>query len=98
MAINSVSYGPTFLNQSMLNLSNQLTILQSQLTTGKKSTSYSGMRVNEGFAIAALLKLSIISAFTVNMGIDNTHINIAHTELQVLVAIVHTTDTTSSSS
>jgi hypothetical protein len=56
MAINSVSYGPTFLNQSLLNLNNQLTTLQSQLTTGKKSTSYAGMGVNEGFAIASFMK------------------------------------------
>ena len=76
MAINSVSYGPAFLNQSMLNLNNQLTILQSQLTTGKKSTSYAGMGVNEGFAIAARSQLANISAFTDTMGNINTNINV----------------------
>src|SRR5437773_11855259 len=87
MAINSVSYGPTFLNQSMLNLSNQLTILTSQLTTGKKSTSYAGMGVNEGFAIAARSQLANISAFSDTMSNINVSINIANTALQSLVDI-----------
>src|SRR6266581_3630795 len=82
MAINSISYGSTFLNQSMLNLNNQLTILQSQLTTGKKSTSYAGMGVNEGFAIAARSQLSHLSAFTDTMTNVKTTINVANTALQ----------------
>jgi flagellar hook-associated protein 3 FlgL len=98
MAINSVSYGPTFLNQSMLNLNNQLTILQSQLTTGKKSTSYAGMGVNEGFAIAARSQLADISAFTDTIGNINTSINIANTALQGMVDIGTTVENSANSS
>src|SRR5712672_3624445 len=98
MAINSVSYGPTFLNQSMLNLNNQLTILQSQLTTGKKSTSYAGMGVNEGFAIAARSQLADISAFTDTIGNINTVINIANTALQGMVDIGTTVENSANSS
>src|SRR5712671_7079105 len=98
MAINSVSYGPTFLNQSMLNLNNQLTILQSQLTTGKKSTSYAGMGVNEGFAIAARSQLADISAFTDTIGNINTSINIASTGLQGMVDIGTTVENSANSS
>src|SRR5258707_6469814 len=98
MAINSVSYGPTFLNQSMLNLNNQLTILQSQLTTGKKSTSFAGMGVNEGFAIAARSQLANISAFTDTMGNINTSINIADTALQGMVDIGTTVENSANSS
>src|SRR5712671_2487168 len=94
MAINSVSYGPAFLNQSMLNLSNQLTLLQSQLTTGKKSTSYAGMGVNEGFAIAARSQLANISAFTDMMG----NINITTTALQGMVDIGTTVKNSANSS
>jgi hypothetical protein len=90
MAINSVGFGPTFLNQSLLNLNNQLTILQSQLTTGKKSTSYAGMGVNEGFAIAARSQLANISAFTDTMTNINTNINVANTALQSIVGIGRT--------
>ncbi len=98
MAINSVSYGPTFLNQSMLNLNNQLTILQPQLTTGKKSTSYAGMGVNEGFAIAARSQLANISAFTDTMGNINTSINLANTALQGMIAIGGTVQNSANSS
>jgi len=85
MAINSVSYGSTILNQSFLNLHDQLTTLQSQLTTGKKSTSYAGMGVNEGFAIAARSQLANISAFSDTMSNINTNIGVANTVLQSMV-------------
>lgn len=87
MAINSVSFGPTFLNQSLLNLNNQLSTLQSQLTTGKKSISYAGMGVNEGFAIAARSQLANISAFSDTMSNITTNIGVANTGLQSMVSI-----------
>src|ERR1700716_2103684 len=87
MAINSVGYGTSVLNQSVLDLKNQLTLLQSQLTTGTKSTSYAGMGVNEGFAIAARSQLANISAFTDTMSNINTNINIGNTALQGMVDI-----------
>src|SRR3982075_1083829 len=98
MAINSVGFGPTFLNQSLLNLHNQLATLQSQLTTGKKSTSYAGMGVNEGFAIAARSQLANISAFTDTMSNINTDINIANTALQGMVDIGTTVENSANSS
>jgi len=87
MAINSVGFGPTYLNQSLLNLNNQLSTLQSQLTTGKKSTSYAGMGVNEGFAIAARSQLANISAFSDTMSNITTNIGVANTGLQSMVNI-----------
>lgn len=64
MAINGVSYGSSLLGQSVLNLKSQLDELQTQLASGKKSTVYSGMGVNEGFAIFARAQLSNLSAFS----------------------------------
>ncbi|SHH61846.1 hypothetical protein [Bradyrhizobium erythrophlei] len=88
MAINGITYGTSsVLNQSVLSLKNQMTALQSQLTTGEKSTTYAGMGVNEGFAIAARSQLSNISAFTDTMSNINTDIGIANTGLQSLVDI-----------
>ena len=87
MAINSVGFGTSILNQSVLNIKDQLTQLQSQLTTGKKSTSYAGMGANEGFAIAARSQLSAISAFTDTMSNINTNIGVANTGLQSMVDI-----------
>src|ERR1700688_1087246 len=98
MAINSVSYGPTYLNQSLLNLNSQLTTLQSQLTTGKKSTSYAGMGVNEGFAIAARSQLASISAFSDTMSNINTNIGVANTALQAMVDIGTTVKNSANSS
>jgi flagellar hook-associated protein 3 FlgL len=87
MAINNVTFGPTILNQSLVTLKDQLTSLQSQLTTGKKSTSYAGMGVNEGFAIAARSQLADISAFSDTMSNINTDIGVANTGLQSMVDI-----------
>ena len=53
MAINSIGFNDSLFGQAVLNLNNQLTNLSTQLATGEKSTTYSGMGVNEGFAIAA---------------------------------------------
>src|ERR1700676_2447060 len=88
MAINGITYGTSsVLNQSVTNLKNQLTTLQSQLTTGEKSTTYAGMGVNEGFAIAARSQLANISAFTDTMTNINTNIGVANTALQAMVDI-----------
>src|SRR6202051_2130978 len=88
MAINGITYGTSsVLNQSVLSLKNQMTALQAQLTTGEKSTTYAGMGVNEGFAIAARSQLSNISAFTDTLTNINTDIGIANTGLQSLVDI-----------
>jgi flagellar hook-associated protein 3 FlgL len=87
MAINGVSYNSTLLNQSMLNLRNQLTTLTTQLTTGKKSTSYAGMGVNEGFAIASRSQLANISAFADTMSNIKVSISLANTALQAMVDI-----------
>src|SRR5450756_145194 len=88
MAVNGVTYGTSsILNQTVLNLKNQMTVLQSQLTSGEKSTTYAGMGVNEGFAIAARSQLANISAFTDTMTNLNTDIGIANTALQSMVDI-----------
>jgi flagellar hook-associated protein 3 FlgL len=98
MAINSVGYGTSVLSQSVLNLKNQLTTLQSQLTSGTKSTTYAGMGVNEGFAIAARAQLANISAFTDTMTNITTNISAANTVLQSLVDIGSTVQNSANSS
>ena len=82
MAINGISYGSTILGQSVLDLKSQLDQLQTELASGKKSTVYSGMGVNEGFAIFARAQLSNLSAFTTTMTNINTTIDTANTALQ----------------
>jgi flagellar hook-associated protein 3 FlgL len=82
MAINGVGNSNFLLGQSVLDLKSQLDTLQTQLATGKKSTDYSGMGVNEGFAIFARAQLSNLSAFTTTMTNINTTIDTANTALQ----------------
>lgn len=90
MSINSISYTNSLFGQAVQNLNNQLTNLSTQLATGEKSTTYSGMGTNEGFAIAARSQLSNISAFTSTITNVNTSINAANTALQTLSSIAGT--------
>src|SRR3978361_1511879 len=64
-----------------------MTTLQSQLTTGTKSTTYAGMGTNEGFAVAARAQLANISAFGDTMTNIKTTIGVANTALQALLDI-----------
>src|SRR6202051_2932379 len=87
MSINSVGFGGALFGQAVQNLNTQLTSLSTQLATGEKSTTYSGMGTNEGFAIAARSQLSQITAFTDTITNVNTTINAANTALQSLTSI-----------
>ena len=90
MAINSISYSGSLFGQAVLNLNNQLTNLSTQLATGEKSTTYSGMGLNEGFAVAARSQLSNISAYGDTITNVNTIIGAANTALQSLSDIATT--------
>jgi flagellar hook-associated protein 3 FlgL len=84
MSINSIGFNNSLFGQAVQNLNNQLTNLSTQLATGEKSTTYSGMGLSEGFAIAARSQLSNISAFTTTITNVNTSISAANTALQSL--------------
>ena len=90
MSINSIGFNNSLFGQAVQNLNNQLTNLSTQLATGEKSTTYSGMGINEGFAIAARSQLSNISAFTTTITNVNTSIQAANTALQSLSSIATT--------
>jgi flagellar hook-associated protein 3 FlgL len=88
MAINPIiGPGGSLFGQAVQNLNNQLTTLSTQLATGEKSTTYSGIGPGEGFAIAARSQLSSISAFTDTITNVNTIIGAANTALQSLSKI-----------
>src|ERR1700722_19845649 len=99
MAISSVGagYGSTILAQSIQNIKNQFTDLQSQLATGEKSTTYSGMGNNEGFAIAARAQMSNITAFTNTMTNVTTNIDAANTALQAITQMATQTQSATNS-
>jgi len=79
--INSVGNTNILLGQSILSLKSQLDTLQTQLATGRKSTVYSGMGINEGFAIFARSQLSNLDAFSTTMTNINTTIATTNTAL-----------------
>ena len=88
MTINTIiGPGGSLFGQAVQNLNNQLTTLSTQLATGEKSTTYSGVGVGEGFAIAARSQLAAISAFTDTITNVNTTIDAANTALQSLSKI-----------
>src|SRR5271154_3063734 len=90
MAINSIGFNNSLFGQAVQNLNTQLTNLSTQLATGEKSTTYSGMGSNEEFAIAARSQLSNISAFTNTITNVNTNIDAANTALQSFSNIITT--------
>jgi flagellar hook-associated protein 3 FlgL len=79
--------GGSLFGQAVQNINTQLTNLSTELATGKNSTTYSGMGVNEGFAIAARSQLSDISSFTNTITNVNTIIDSANTALQSFTTI-----------
>jgi hypothetical protein len=82
MSINSIGYATSPLGQAITSLNNQMTSLSQQLATGEKSTTYAGMGINEGFAIAARAQLANISAYTDTISNVSTSINSANNALQ----------------
>jgi flagellar hook-associated protein 3 FlgL len=84
MSINSIGFNNSLFSQAVQNLNNQLTNLSTELATGQKSTTYSGMGSGEDFAIAARSQLSNISAFGTTITNVNTSIQAANTALQSL--------------
>src|SRR5215469_6800805 len=98
MSISSINYANSLLGLSVQNLSNQLSNLSTELSTGLKSTNYAGMGTSEGFAIAARSQLANISAFSTTMTNVNTDINAANTALQSFSTTVGQVQSNASSS
>ena len=87
MSINSIGYTNTPLSQAITTLTSQMTTLSAQLASGEKSTTYAGMGVNEGFAIAARSQLASISAFSDTMTNVGTQISASNNALQSLSSL-----------
>jgi flagellar hook-associated protein 3 FlgL len=98
MAINGIGYSGSLFGLAVQNLNSQLTDLSTQLATGKKSSTYSGMGVDEGFSIAARSQLASITAFTDTMTNVTTTINVANTALQSLSNIAGQVQSSAASS
>jgi hypothetical protein len=87
MSVSSINYASSLLGQSVRNINDQLTDLSTQLSTGVKSTTYAGMGVNEGFAVAARAQLANIGAFTDTMTNLTNVIDATNTALTSFTAL-----------
>jgi flagellar hook-associated protein 3 FlgL len=97
MAINSMSSSSTLLGQSVQNIKNQLNSLQVQLASGEKATTYSGMGVGEGFAVAARAQLANITGYLNTITNVTTSVTAANTALQGMDSIVTAIQTAATS-
>ena len=65
MSIVGVSGKTSFIGTSILNLRSQLSDLQTQLASGKVSTTYAGQGVDRGFAVSLRAQVSHINAYEI---------------------------------
>jgi flagellar hook-associated protein 3 FlgL len=84
MSIDSVSGKTSYIGSGILNLRSQLDDLQTQLASGKVSTTYAGQGVDRGFALSLRAQVSHIDAYANTATNVNTRLNIANLALQGL--------------
>ena len=84
MSIDSVSGKTSYIGSGILNLRNQLDDLQTQLASGKISTTYAGQGVDRGFALSLRAQVSRINAYADTATNVNTRLNVANLALQGL--------------
>ena len=84
MSIDSVSGKTSYIGSGILNLRSQLDDLQTQLASGKISTTYAGQGVDRGFAVSLRAQVSQINAYADTATNVNTRLNVANLALQGL--------------
>jgi hypothetical protein len=81
MNITGVGARSSLAVKSLGDMRMQLADLQTQLGTGKKSTTYAGLGIDRGLAVGLRGKLSAISSYTETITQVNVRINLASTAL-----------------
>ena len=84
MSIDGVSGKTSYIGSGILNLRSQLDDLQTQLASGKVSTTYAGQGVDRGFALSLRAQVSNINAYADTATNVNTRLNVANLALQGL--------------
>ncbi|TAK48851.1 MAG: flagellar biosynthesis protein FlgL [Xanthobacteraceae bacterium] len=99
MALNGIGTRSTFLSQSLVDTRQQLEMLQTQLSTGRKADTYSGMGVSRGFGISLRTQMTALDGYADTITNVDTRLNITNAALSRMVSIgkeVRTGATTSS--
>jgi flagellin-like hook-associated protein FlgL len=81
MTVSGISGRSSAMVQSLVSMRAQLTDLQRQFGTGKKSTTYAGLGVNAGLAVNLRSNLSAISGYGDTITNVGTRISLAQTAL-----------------
>jgi len=84
MSIDSVSGKTSYIGSGILNLRSQLNDLQTQLASGKVSTTYAGQGVDRGFALSLRAQVSRINAYADTATNVNTRLNVGNLALEGL--------------
>lgn len=87
MSIDGVSGRTSYIGTGILNLKSQLNDLQTQLASGKISTTYAGQGTDRAFALSLRAQVSSIDAYSNTATNVNTRINVANLSLQGLYNI-----------
>jgi len=82
MSVGGIGSTPSFLTQSLVDMRSQLDTLQTQLGTGKKSTTYAGLGVDAGLVVGLRGKLSAISGYGDTITNVGTRIDLENSVLQ----------------
>src|ERR1700753_2313119 len=82
MTIDGVSGRTSYLGTGLINIKNQLDSLTAELSSGKKSTTYSGLGSDSATATGLRAQLSDYANYSNTATLLNTRINVANLSLQ----------------
>jgi flagellar hook-associated protein 3 FlgL len=98
MSIVGVSGKTSYIGASILNLRSQLDDLQTQLASGKVSTTYAGQGPGRAFALGLRAQIANINAYADSAANVQTRINVANLALQGLASVGSSVKSASTSS
>lgn len=98
MSIVGVSGKTSYIGASILNLRAQLDDLQTQLSSGKVSTTYAGQGPDRAFALGLRAQIANINAYADSAANVQTRINVANLSLQGLASVGSSVKSASTSS
>ena len=98
MSIVGVSGKTSYIGAQILNLRGQLDDLQTQLSTGKVSTTYAGQGPDRAFALGLRAQIANINAYADSANNVQTRINVANLSLQGLADVGSSVKAASASS
>ena len=98
MSIVGVSGKTSYIGAQILNLRGQLDDLQTQLSTGKVSTTYAGQGPDRAFALGLRAQITNINAYADSATNVQTRINVANLSLQGLADVGSSVKSASTSS